>query len=248
MDNKDFFKNKTALVTGASGGIGRAIALALDKEGVRVGIHYNANEASAKDLLNKITTPGAMLLKCDLTDEEAISKMFSEINSSFGRLDILVNNAGVVNNGMLLRMKTAKWKDVLDTDLNSAFYCSREALPIMLKNRWGRIINISSVSALHGNYGQTNYAAAKGALISFSKSLAREVGSHNITVNTIAPGLIDTEMLTTVPKEHLSTSIERQAVKRLGVPEDVAGLAVFLAGPFASFITAQCICVDGGLL
>ncbi len=118
----------------------------------------------------------------------------------------------------------------------------------MLKNNWGRIINISSVSALHGNYGQSNYAAAKGALISFSKSLAREVGNHNITVNTIAPGLIDTEMLTTVPEEHISASVEKQAIKRLGTPEDVAGLAVFLAGPSAGFITAQCICIDGGLL
>ena len=248
MDNKEFFKNKTALVTGASGGIGRAIALALDKKGVRVGIHYNSNEASAIELLNMMTTPGAMVLKCNLTDEDAVSKMFSDIKSSFGRLDILINNAGVVNNGMLLRMKTSKWKDVLDTDLCSAFYCSREALPLMLKNNWGRIINISSVSAIHGNYGQTNYAAAKGALISFSKSLAREVGSHNITVNTIAPGLIDTEMLLTVPQEHISASIEKQAVKRLGSPDDVAGLALFLAGPAASFITAQCICIDGGLL
>ena len=248
MNNNDFFKNKTALVTGASGGIGKAIALALDKEGVRVGIHYNSNEASAKELLGMMTTPGSTLFKCDLTNENAVSEMFAEINSSFGRLDILINNAGIVNNGMLLRMKTAKWKDVLDTDLSSAFYCSREALPIMLKNDWGRIINISSVSALHGNYGQTNYAAAKGALISFSRSLAREVGNHNITVNTIAPGLIDTEMLTTVPAEHISASVEKQAVKRLGTPEDVAGLAVFLAGPSADFITAQCICVDGGLL
>jgi 3-oxoacyl-[acyl-carrier protein] reductase len=248
MDNKDFFKNKTALVTGASGGIGRAIALALDKEGVRVGIHYNSHEDSARELLNMMTTPGAMIFKCNLTDENEVAKMFSEIRTTFGRLDILINNAGIVNNGMLLRMKTSKWKDVLDTDLSSAFYCSRDALPIMLKNNWGRIINISSVSALHGNYGQSNYAAAKGALISFSKSLAREVGNHNITVNTIAPGLIDTEMLTTVPEEHISASVEKQAIKRLGTPEDVAGLAVFLAGPSAGFITAQCICIDGGLL
>ena len=170
MDNKSFFKYKTALVTGASGGIGRAIALALDMEGVRVGIHYNSNEDSASELLNMMTTPGAMMFKCNLTDENEVSKMFSEIRTTFGRLDILINNAGIVNNGMLLRMKSAKWKDVLDTDLSSAFYCSRDALPIMLKNNFGRIINISSVSALHGNYGQSNYAAAKGALISFSKS------------------------------------------------------------------------------
>ena len=243
-------KDRTALITGSSRGIGRAIALAFAREGCKVAINYKQNEKAATETVARIGEMGgeAMPVQADVTNEQQVKNMIDSINSAWGRIDILVNNAGIVNNQLIMRMSEEAWDDTIDTTLKGAFFCTRYALRKMTEQRWGRIINMASVAAQRGNYGQCNYSAAKAGLIAFTRSVARETGKYNITANAIAPGLIHTDMMDTVPGTYREGVLGRLAIPRFGTPEDIAGLAVFLASEQAAYITAQVINVDGGYI
>ena len=243
-------KGKVALVTGSSRGIGRAVALELASCGAGVAINYHVNEELAVQALSEIERAGgeAMVIRADVRSEAHVKSMVNRVVKDWGRLDILVNNAGLVRNMLLAGMSEESWDEVMDTILKGSFLCSKYALRPMLEKEWGRIVNITSVAALRGNYGQANYSAAKGGLISFTRSLAREVGKKGITVNAVAPGLIRTNMMDTVPESYQKDTMARLAVPRVGEPEDIAKLVAFLASNEASYITAQVIGVDGGLI
>ncbi len=248
MDNKEL-DGKVTLVTGASKGLGKAIALKLATLGAKVAVNYNTDDTAANTTAKEIEAGGgeAMLVKADVSDSKAVKAMTAEIVSRWGQIDILVNNAGIVRNSILLRMPEDDWDEVLNVNLRSAYLCTKYALRTMMNQNWGRIINIASVAGIHGNFGQANYSVAKGGLIAFTKSVAREVGSRNITVNAIAPGLMQTDMMQTVPEDHKEDIMSRLSIQRFGKPEDVAELAAFLAGRQSGYITGQVICVDGGL-
>lgn len=242
--------DRVSLVTGASRGLGRAIALKLASLGSMVAVNYRSSDKLASDVVSEIEAGGgeAMLCHADITQSEAVKGMARQILSRWGRIDILVNNAGIVKNNLLLSMPDEEWDEVMNVNLRGAFLCTKVALHSMMSRGWGRIINIASVAAIHGNYGQANYAAAKGGLIAFTRSVAREAGRRNITANAVAPGLIETDMMSTVPEEYKADIMSRLAIKRFGTPEDVAELVAFLAGEHAGYITGQVICVDGGLI
>jgi 3-oxoacyl-[acyl-carrier protein] reductase len=246
---KKELKGKISLVTGASRGIGRAIALRLASLGSKVAINYLSNDEAAKKVATDINEMDseAILVKADIADSKSVRSMIRKITDRWGQIDILVNNAGIVRNNLILRMPDEDWNKVLDVNLRGAYLCTKFTLRSMMDHNWGRIINIASVAGIHGNFGQTNYSVAKGGLIAFTKSVSREVGSRNITVNAIAPGLIETDMMQTVPEEHKANIMSRLLIHRFGTPEDVAELVAFLAGDRAGYITGQVICVDGGL-
>ncbi|HHX50674.1 MAG TPA: 3-oxoacyl-[acyl-carrier-protein] reductase [Clostridia bacterium] len=243
-------EGKTAIVTGSSRGIGKAIALALAGEGARVVINYLENKESALEVIKEIEILGsvALAIKADVSQKSGAELLVEDTVKSFGKLDILVNNAGINRDSLLLRMSNEDWDSVLRTNLTGVFNCSRAALKPMIKERSGRIINISSVVGLVGNGGQTNYAAAKAGVIGFTKSLAKEVASRNILVNAVAPGFIETEMTAGLParaREELKKTIP---LGRFGCTGDVAGVVIFLASPAAGYITGQTITVDGGMV
>jgi len=243
-------EGKISLVTGASRGLGRAIALKLATLGSKVAINYLASGEEASNVAEKIESGGgeAMLVKANVADAKAVKTMTREIVDRWGKIDILVNNAGIVRDNLLPRMSDEAWDEVINTNLRGAYLCTKFALRSMMDQFWGRIINVSSLAGLVGNLGQANYSAAKGGLIAFTKSVAREVGSRNITVNAIAPGFITTEMTDKLPQEIKDSILSRIPLERFGTPGDVAELVAFLASERAGYITAQVICIDGGVI
>lgn len=240
---------RVALVTGAGRGIGRAIALELAKNGCSVAVNYSNSEAPANEVAAEIRAMGceAVAVKANVGDAAEVKEMFKTVAEQLGAVNILVCNAGITRDNLLMRMKEAEWDDVIDTDLNSLFYCAKEAVRPMLKGRWGRIIAITSVNALRGSAGQCNYAAAKAGMIGFIKSLAREVAAKGITANAIAPGFIDTDMTSVLSDELKEKFVESIPAGRVGTPQDVAGAVAFLASENASYIQGQVIAVDGGI-
>jgi 3-oxoacyl-[acyl-carrier protein] reductase len=244
---------KVALVTGASRGMGKAIALKLASLGSKVVVNYVAIEASNKvdadNLVESITSLGgeAMSIEADIRDSEAVKGMVEQVTDKWSKIDILVNNAGINRDTLLLRMSDDAWDDVISTNLRGAYLCTKFALRSMMRQEWGRIINIASVSGIVGNIGQSNYAASKGGLIAFTKSVAREMGSRNITVNAVAPGYIITGMTDKLPSEIKDAILAMIPLQRFGQPEDVAELVAFLATDRAGYITGQAITIDGGL-
>jgi 3-oxoacyl-[acyl-carrier protein] reductase len=244
-------EGKVSLVTGASRGIGKGIALKLALLGSKVAINYRSNDDEAVKVLSEIEKGGgeAMLVKCDITDSSVVRTMTREIIDKWGKIDILVNNAGIVKDNLLLRMRDNDWDDVLNTNLRGAYLCTKFALRTMMDNFWGRIVNISSLAGITGNIGQANYSASKGGLIAFTKAVAREVGSRNITSNVICPGYIVTEMTGGAFTEEMSNELlARIPLQRFGKPDDIANVAAFLASDRASYVTAQVISVDGGII
>ena len=243
-------QGKVALVTGASGGIGRSIALKLASQGARLGVHYNSDKARAEEVAEEIRNAGseAMPLAADVTDSKQVQDMFSKLEDDWGGVDILVNNAGITKDSLLIRMSESDWDDVVEVNLKGAFLCCRAAAKTMLRKRWGRIIIISSIVGMVGNVGQANYAASKAGLVGLTKSLAREIASRNITVNSLTPGFIETEMTRTMTDEMMELVPSRIAMGHFGSPQDVASLVAYLAGEEASYITGQAFSVDGGLV
>lgn len=240
---------KVALVTGASRGIGRAIALALGEAGAAVVVNYREKQAQAEETAAEVERKGtkAVTWRANVADEDQVRAMVEGVHARFNRLDILVNNAGVIRDLLLLQMERRDWTEVLETNLFGAYHCCRAALKGMVLRKWGRIINLSSFSAFHGGRGQSNYAASKGAINAFTRSLAMEVGPKGITVNAIAPGLIATDMSRGVLALSDDVVRERIALRRVGEAAEVAPLAVFLASDAAAYITGQVIHVDGGI-
>jgi 3-oxoacyl-[acyl-carrier protein] reductase len=242
--------NKSAIVTGASRGIGRAIALDLARRGAAVVVNYNSSEAAANEVVAAITDAGgkAIAFKADVTRFDECQALVKACTDTFGKLDILVNNAGTTRDTLLLSMSEADWDTVINADLKSVFNCSKAAVKPMIRARGGRIVTISSVVGLSGQGGQTNYAAAKAGVIAFSKSLAKEVGSRNITVNVVAPGFIPTALTDSLPDEQKQLITKNTPLGRFGTPEEVANAVSFLVSDDAAFITGATLSVDGGLV
>ncbi len=240
---------RAALVTGASRGIGRAIALQLARSGAAVAINYSQSESQAKAVQAEIQSCGgrAITAQGDVSAPDDAERIVREALEAFDRLDILVNNAGFNRDTLILRMSVEDWDQVMAVNLRAVFLCTKAALRPMLRQRWGRIINIGSVSGLAGNAGQANYAAAKSGLIGFTRAVAREMGSRGVTANLVAPGLIKTELTKDIRQEIVDLSMMRILVGRLGTPEDIAATVAFLASEEASYITGHVLPVDGGL-
>jgi 3-oxoacyl-[acyl-carrier protein] reductase len=241
---------KVAVVTGAGRGIGKAIALKLAQLGASIVINYRSSAKEAEEVISEIRSNGgkAEMVQGDVSCFEDSERIIKFAVESFGKLDILVNNAGITKDTLLLRMKEEDFSKVLDINLKGVFNCTKHASNIMLKQKSGRIINISSVIGLIGNAGQANYAAAKAGIIGFTKSVAKELGTRGITANAIAPGFITTDMTEVLSDKVKEKLLENVPLKRLGSPEDVANLAAFLASDNASYITGQVINVDGGMV
>jgi 3-oxoacyl-[acyl-carrier protein] reductase len=239
---------RTALITGASRGIGKACAKALAASGFRTVLAARARE-KLEETAAEIQSEGAeaFVTEIDLASGESIARAIESAAKEFGRIDVLVNNAGVTKDGLAVRMKQADWEMVLQTNLSGAFYACQQVLAGMMRERWGRIVNISSVVGETGNAGQANYAASKAGLIGLTKSLAQEVGSRNITVNAVAPGYIDTDMTHGLSAELKQKMVESTPLKRIGTPQDVAAAVKFLASEEAGFITGHVLDVNGGL-
>jgi 3-oxoacyl-[acyl-carrier protein] reductase len=240
--------NRTAFITGASRGIGRACALALSEAGARVALAARST-AQLEELAGEIRSQGreAFAVTIDMTSAESIQEAFAKVAKEFGAIAILVNNAGITKDGLALRMKKDDWDSVLATNLTGAFLATQQVLQPMMKERWGRVINISSVVGEMGNPGQANYVASKAGLIGLTKALAQEMGSRNITVNAVAPGFIETDMTHKLSQELKDNLVGHIALKRIGKPEDVAAAVRFLASEEARYITGHVLNVNGGL-
>jgi 3-oxoacyl-[acyl-carrier protein] reductase len=243
------FKDKTVLVTGGSRGIGAAIALSFAEKGANVALNYAGSVQGAEETADKVRKFGAecKIYQADVSDLNQVEEMIKKAEEDFGGIDILVNNAGVTRDTLFMRMKEEDWDKVIDTNLKGVFNCSKSVIRGMIKKRSGKIINITSVVALSGNIGQTNYSASKAGVIGFTKSLAQELGSRNIQINAVAPGYIETSMTESIPQNIKDELIKKIPSGRIGSPGDVANTVIFLASENAYYITGQVISVNGGL-
>ncbi len=243
------FDNKVAIVTGASRGIGRAIALEFGSRGARVVVNYNQNLSAADEVVRLISESGgqAYAHQADVSVFGQANGLVKTAIEKYGDLHILVNNAGITRDGLIMKMSESDWDDVIQTNLKSTFNCCKAATRHMLRQRYGRIINIASVSGIMGNPGQTNYSASKAGQIGFTKALAREVATRTITVNAIAPGFIQTDIWSTVPEEALKSMMDLIPLGRVGQPEEIAKAAAFLASDDAAYITGHTLTIDGGI-
>ncbi|MBQ1918603.1 3-oxoacyl-[acyl-carrier-protein] reductase [Schwartzia succinivorans] len=241
---------KCALVTGASRGIGRAIAVKLASEGAKVALNYAGNAAAAEEVKKEIEAAGgqAITVQADVSDPASVEAMIQTVVDAFGQIDILVNNAGITRDGLLLRMKDEDFDAVINTNLKGIFYTTKLVSKLMMKKRFGRIVNMASVVGLTGNAGQTNYAAAKAGVIGFSKSAAKELAARGITVNMVAPGFIETDMTAVIPEKAKEAMMGGIPLGRAGKPEDVANAVLFLVSDQAAYITGQVLKVDGGMV
>ena len=242
--------NKVALVTGASGGIGRAICLALAEAGFDIGVHYHRGAEKAEAVRQEMEALGrrAEAFQADISDAGQCASLVEQCAQKLGGLYALVNNAGVTDDGLLMRMTDAQFENVMRANMGGCFYCTRAALPIMMKARQGRIVNITSVVGVTGNAGQTNYAASKAAIIGFTKACAKEAAPRGICVNAVAPGFIETAMTDALGEEIREKMKQSIPLRRFGAPSDVAALVQFLCGDGASYITGQTMIVDGGMV
>ena len=245
----DGFREQVVLVTGGSRGIGRAASELFAEAGATVAITYKSRKAEADHFVEEVSRRGgkALAIQSDFADSSSPAVAVEAVVKQFGRLDVLVNNAGLTRDTLVMRMSEADWDVVLQTNLKAAFLASKAALRPMLRQKYGRIVNVSSLAGVAGNAGQANYSASKAGLIGLTKALAKEVGSRNITVNAVAPGFIETELTSGLPADLLERARQAAAISRIGTPADVAPAIVFLASPQAGYITGQVLGIDGGL-
>ena len=243
------FADKVAVVTGSSRGIGRAIALRLAGDGAKVVINYRGNEAAADEVVEQIRTGGgeAMAVQADVSQPAEAQALMDAAKKAYGRVDILVNNAGTTRDTLIMRMSEEDWDIVVDTNLKGTFNCIKAVSRQMMRQRTGRIVNITSVAGIGGNAGQANYASAKAGIIGLTKTVAKELGSRGITCNAVAPGLVPTDLTASLPQNLVDLAVERTPLGRIGTAEDMAAAVAFLASDEASFITGQVLAVDGGL-
>lgn len=243
-------ENQVAIVTGGTKGIGKAICLLFAEQGAKVVANFSTDAEAAENLKKEAKSRGLSLdlYKADVTKSDQVKAMVEETFAQYGKIDILVNNVGLVRDNFLMLMSDEDWESLLRANLTSLFYCSRIVIRKMIPQRKGKIINISSISGMMGTPGQANYAATKGGMISFTKSLARELGSFNIHVNAVAPGLIESEVVSKMPKEKLEAIIKSSSLGRVGKPEEVAQAVLFIASEHSNYITGQTIVVDGGIV
>ncbi len=240
---------RVALVTGGSRGIGRAVSLRLAAAGARVVVNFAKRADAADEVVDAITGAGgqAVAVGADVADADSVQALFAETTDRFGPVEILVNNAGITRDELLLRMRPEVWDEVLTVNLRSVYLCTRAALRGMLRRKFGRVVSIGSVAGLAGNPGQANYAASKAAIIGFTRSVAKEVGSRGITVNVVAPGFIDTEMTADIPDEARQRAVDSVAAGRFGTADEVASAVAYLCGDEAAYVNGHILVVDGGL-
>jgi 3-oxoacyl-[acyl-carrier protein] reductase len=243
-------EDKVAIVTGGTKGIGKAVSILFAEEGAEVVANFSKDVAAAEDLMKEAKSRGLRirLFKADVTQFDQVKEMVEETFAQYGRIDILVNNVGLIRDNFLMLMSDDDWDSLIKTNLSSLFHCSKAVIRKMIPQRRGKIINLSSISGILGTSGQTNYATTKGGVISFTKSLARELGSFNIHVNAVAPGLIESEVVSKMPKEKVEAIIKSSSLGRMGKPEEVAKVVLFLASEHSDYITGQTIIVDGGIV